>query len=261
VHAPDGRNGDMLDSGGLYRMLLDGGFTPDIWTPYELTRQGEGALDAYDVVFVSDCPALPESAYAVLAAYIEQGGEVLGSGQAPTRNLAAEPLDGPFTRLAVSSANPLSATHGAGRITWFSTPLGRAYWGKVTPTRVHGNTPAVLMEVPGGAPDAYTRQRLRTQWLDQVAHLDRPARLVAPTGDVHLAVHRHRESNRRIAFLVHKGAGRAVAATVAIAQGHAEPDVEVWLDFDRRVTLPVNDAGEVTLPSFAHSALIFMTGR
>ncbi|RLE27840.1 MAG: hypothetical protein DRJ61_17040, partial [Acidobacteria bacterium] len=87
-----GHKGDQLDSGGLYHLILDMGFIPDIITPYEISRQGSNLLKKYDLIFVSDCPVLDNKVNQLVIDYVKNGGVIIGSGRSPMKDLAGTGL-------------------------------------------------------------------------------------------------------------------------------------------------------------------------
>lgn len=240
-----GYKGDSLESGGLYRLVLDLGLVPDVWTPYELEKHGPRSLDDYDLVVVPDCPVLPPAVYGQLLSFVRRGGTVLGTGRTPLRDLAGNPC-----------ASGLAADQSE-RVVWFGEKLGRAYWGRVHRWNEAGNTPPVAMEVPDPERSEPRRRAMRKRMMDaiQAAGVAFPARIDVAPGNVHLAAYRHpeRPDEQRL-FLIHTGEGRCRDATVLLDKPGVE--AEAWLDFDRRVPVAAGEDGRLALPDFAHCCVV-----
>lgn len=93
---PGGQKGDMLDSMGWYKMTVQSGLCPDVYTPYELSRSTSESLRKHRVVIVPDCPFLPVAAARQLWRYVEGGGSLILGGRPPRHDETGRPLPRPF---------------------------------------------------------------------------------------------------------------------------------------------------------------------
>ncbi len=242
-----GFKGDMLDNGGLYRLLLDMGITPDIWTPYELEHQGAAALTAYEVVFVSDCPVLPAAVYDRLLAHVKAGGVIISSGRLPAHDLRGEPFGDAL------------ADHGG--VISLGKKIGREYWGRVRREQVYGNTPPVLVEAPDSQRTPLRRRALRSMAQDALnsSQTVLPLRLIENEGNAHVTPFYHAEEDAWLLFLVHHASGRCHHVDIQVAlDGRRFTHGRAWCDFDARHDLPVHDDGSLRVPDFAHSCLVYL---
>ncbi len=243
----DGYKGDMRDNGGLYRLLLDVGITPDIWTPYELEHKGVDALAPYEVVFVSDCPVLPEAVYDSLLAYVKAGGVIVSSGRLPAHDLCGAPFGD-------------ALSDNAGVIVLGET-IGRAYWGRVRREQVYGNTPPVLVEAPDPQRTPQRRRALRKVVLDALESSQTvlPLRLIENEGNAHVAPFYHGVEDAWLLFLVHHAPGRCHHVDIQLAlDGKRFTHARAWCDFDARHDLSVDDEDSLRVPDFAHSCLVYL---
>lgn len=239
-----GRKGDMLDNGGLYRLLLDAGVTPDIWTPYEIEQHKDTPLGRYDVVFLSDCPVLPREVFQQLESYVGSGGRLVSSGRLPEKDLQQQPF-----------AVDLSALDGVAAL---QDRVGRRYWGRVRREQVYGNTPPVLVEAPDPERTPEMRRDLRNRVLKMLEELSvlLPVRLLEDTGNVHVTPFYHPAEERWLLFLVHKGRGRHPRIEMQITLDRPVREAFAWRDFDTHETVPVKDAGVLSIPDFAHACIV-----
>ncbi len=249
-----GRKGDPHDAGGLYRLVLDLGITPDVWTPYEIGKRGADALKAYSVVFLSDCPVLPIDVNAALVEYVRGGGVVVMSGRTPARDMAGEPLT---TRLWDGETVEGKVALGEGVAVRLGESVGRQYWGKIEQVAVYGNTPPVPVEAadPARTPQNRRALRLRADRALRDAGVTLPVELSLDSGNVHASLHRDTDGGH-ILFLVHKGKGRIYDVPVRFNLGLKDTTVEMVGDFEQEHTVSVDSEGRATLPAFSHSALV-----
>jgi Beta-galactosidase len=239
-----GYKGDMIDNGGLYHLLLDAGFAPDILTPYELEHGPVRPLQDYDAVFVSDCPVLPETVHRQLAEYATGGGIIIGSGRAPRTDLHGRALAPGMSSMA--------------NVRWMKERLGRPYWGKLHRAQVYGNTPPVLVESPDPSRTPEARRALRKQVVDAAVEMGvpRPVAFAEDHGDVHVVPFQNGESGEWLLFLVHKGHGRCHHAELRIDVGGVFTRGEAWTDFEKTHTVEIAEDGTLRTPDFAHACLI-----
>lgn len=239
--------GDMIDSGGFYHLLQDGGITVDVWTPYELERAGADALEDYAVVFMSDCPELSRTVHERLCGFVADGGRIIGSGRLPSTDRLGRPLapnfDGPASVRTLGNA------------------AGRRYWGKLRRAKEYGNTPPVLVEAPDPERTPAMRRELRERLFGVIDELGvaLPLRVVNATGDAHVTLLHQPETDAWKAFLVHKAPGRCHHVDLKFSVPGAISGIEAWRDFDTR--LPGQDRGEGIwrTPDFAHACLLSLT--
>jgi hypothetical protein len=243
----DGFKGDMLDNGGLYHLILDMGLLPDLYTPYEVGKQGQNCLNNYNILFLPDCPVLPPEVNEAIVAYLDGGGVVVASGRLPEYDLGGDPL------------TPLLAerVHN-GKLLHFATKIGREYWGTVDRIREYGNTPPVLLEAPGCPPDPVARRVLRERVAKALDEASAPwsVRLSLDNGEVHVATYRRDADKAPLVFLVHKGPGRCVGLRITLGETLGDAPWEAWLDFDRTEPVKVDGEGAVAVPDFAHTCVL-----
>jgi glycosyl hydrolase family 42 (putative beta-galactosidase) len=239
-----GYKGDMIDNGGLYHLLLDAGFVPDILTPYELEHGAPKPLQDYDALFVSDCPVLPTAVHKQLADYAAGGGVIIGSGRSPAKDLHGRALTPALT--------------GMKSVRWIPERLGRTYWGRLHREQVYGNTPPVLVESPDPARTPEARRALRKRVVDAAADLGVP-RTVAfaeDHGDVHVVPFHNADTGEWLLFLVHKGPGRCHHANLRIDMDQPFTRGEAWTDFDKKHAVEIADNGTLRTPDFTHACII-----
>ena len=240
----NGYKGDMIDSGGLYRLLLDAGITVDIWTPYEIEHSDGDALYRYDALFVSDCPVLPRAVHDTLLQFVEQGGAIISSGRLPASDLHGASFD--------------AALEAHGRVINWEETLGRRYWGRLRRDQVYGNTPPVLVEAPDPERTPMLRRRLRekvTNALDDLA-IPRVVSLRENPGDVHVVPYRNDETGGMLLFLVHTGSGRCHHVDLLIDTEHSLNGATAWRDFDDHAPCVLIDDGVLRTPDFAHACIV-----
>jgi hypothetical protein len=239
-----GYKGDMIDSGGLYHLLLDTGFTVDVWTPYEIENTGGNPLGKYDALFLSDCPVLPRAVYEKLTAFMDAGGALISSGRLPEKDLRGIPFD---VKLA-----------GKARVASLEEPIGRRYWGKLKREQVYGNTPPVLVEAPDPERTPELRRQLRQQVTDAVAQLEvsSPVAFAEDTGTVHVVPFRNESTGATLLFLVHKGEGRCHHVDLGLDATLPVAAAEAWCDFDSRRPCTLLEDNIVRTPDFAHACII-----
>jgi hypothetical protein len=128
---PNGRKGDNLDCFGLYHLVLDSGFMPDVLTTYELSKSTDDMLSKYKVVFLPDCPVLTQENSERLKIFIENGGIVVSSGSLPKYDLAYEKLSTPWVDEKKQGRFDLYAEYafGQGKVVNFYEKVGRSYMG------------------------------------------------------------------------------------------------------------------------------------
>ena len=93
---PGGQKADMLDAMGWYKLLVQSGVCPDVYTPYELAQWADNPLQGYRVAFVPDCPSLPADAAARLWDYAQRGGTLVLGGRPPHRDETGVPMPRPL---------------------------------------------------------------------------------------------------------------------------------------------------------------------
>lgn len=244
----DGMKGDMVDSGGLYHLLLDSGFTPDVWTPYELERAAPDALGGYRVLFMSDCPVLPDAAHGALLRFARSGGKIISSGRLPEKNLRGLPLT--------------PQLEGMEGVLSMGEKAGRRYWGRLRREQVYGNTPPVLVEAPDPERTPELRRSLRDRLISSVtlSGAPRPVAVGPENGDTHVTPFHNPETGGWLLFLVHKGKGRRHHADLRLDLGRQFSGAEAWCDFDARHRVAVDADGALRSPDFAHVCIIRLEG-
>lgn len=272
-----GYKGDPLDAGGLYHLILDMGFTPDVLTPYELVKNGEDVLSGYDVVFMADCPVLDTVANGRLVDFVKAGGTVIGSGRAPSMDFADAPLANPlipaaqafdpmtypgYTEAARASEAPRIAELGKGQVAWIDMNIGRAYWGKVRRWHEAGNTPPVFMRLDHSDSQEALRRHLRrtVSALVDGADLKAEGRLAPDYGKINMAVWQKGEAEKpeSIFFLIHTGKGMAADQELTLDAEFAGRTAEAWIDFDERQEVAIGEDCMMLIPDFTHSLMIFI---
>jgi hypothetical protein len=239
-----GYKGDMLDNGGLYHLVLDLGLTPDVYTPYEAARRGARCFEAYDVLFLPDCPVLAPEAHAALAQFVQRGGVLVASGRLPRTDLAGKPL--------------ADITAPQDRLVRLEPKAGRNYWGPVNRVRKFGNTPPVFLATDRSEEHGLRQRHAREalwQSLDK-AGVQFPARLDPSSGNVHMAVYRHPDTGERLFFLVHKGPGRVPNRTVTLQLAAGWLPAELLVDLERKALPEGAPESALRLPDFAHTLLV-----
>lgn len=101
---PGGQKADMLDAMGWYKLIVQTGQCPDVFTPYELMRPGTDTLSRHRILFVPDCPILPATAADRLWKYVESGGQIVFGGRPPCVDETSMPLPRPFLPPGVKPA-------------------------------------------------------------------------------------------------------------------------------------------------------------
>lgn len=256
----DGYKGDMLDGGGLYHLVLDMGLTPDIWTPYEIEKLGGDRLLDYRTLFISDCPVLPVEVNQALIDFVEGGGTIIGSGQWPSIDRKKNPLPQLLVdeQAAVDGGEIVSVALGEGKVFWQRAKVGRDYWGKVRRIRIYGNTPSVTIEQPDSERTPEGRRKVRQQierLLDE-SNSSRPIRVGLDHGTIHAATWRDDTNGFSKIFLVNRTGGRLYQPKLVLDPTLFHSGAEVWIDMERRRNVTAGPDGAVTLPSFAHSAIV-----
>ncbi len=243
----DGYKGDMIDNGGLYHLLLDAGFTVDIWTPYEIENSEGNPLEQYDALFLSDCPVLPRAVHAKLEQFVERGGALISSGRLPEKDLRGNAFDAPLSDRE--------------RVAALGDTIGRRYWGRVRREQVYGNTPPVLVEAPDPNRTSALRQTLRKKVTDAVINLGvhRPVVLPENNGDVHVVPFLSEEDGAILLFLVHKGSGRCHHVDMRFALEQPVVKADAWRDFDSHASCMVLDDNMIRVPDFSHTCLVYLT--
>jgi hypothetical protein len=273
---PYGYKGDPLDAGGLYHLILDMGFTPDVLTPYELEKGDKGILDGYDVVFMSDCPVLDPVANGRLVDFARKGGTVIGSGRTPSRDFSDTPLAEPllpardnftpmtypgYTDAARATLSPRLAELGKGRVAWIDMNIGRAYWGKVRRWHEAGNTPPVFMRLDYSADQTALRRHLRQTVSGVVDEggLSAEGRLDPLFGKINMAIWEKGEDQdaETIFFMIHTGTGMCADQELTFDETFTGRTVQAWIDFDERKDIKVGDDGKIIIPDFTHSLMLF----
>jgi len=261
---PDGYKGDMLDAGGLYRLVLDMGLTPDIWTPYEIEKLGSGRLSKYRVAFLSDCPVLPEEVNASLVAFVRGGGTLVGSGRPPAHDMRGQPLKELLVPpQAQAEEETIRRPLGAGKVVWQTQRIGRDYIGSVRRVRVYGNTPAVFVEQPDPRRTP-TSQWLARRELDRLldeAEVYRPVRIDLSHGTIHVASWQNDANGDWQLFLVNRSGGRVYDPVLRLDTDLFGREASVLVDMERTREISAEEDGVLKLPSFAHSAIVTVPAR
>ena len=239
-----GCKGDMIDSGGLYHLLLDAGFTVDVWTPYEIEYTAGNPLEKYDALFLSDCPVLPRAVYEKLTAFVDAGGALISSGRLPEKDLRGMSFN---EKLA-----------GKEHVVSFEEPIGRHYWGKLKRAQVYGNTPPVLVEMPDPERTPELRSRLRQRVIDAVAQLavSRSVAFAEDTGAVHVVPFRDESTGATLLFLVHKGEQVSSCRFYGLDATLPTTAAEAWCDYDSRHPCTPLEDNILRTPDFAHACII-----
>jgi hypothetical protein len=272
----NGRKSDLFDSAGLYHLILDIGLMPDIWTPYEIAKQGQDCLKKYKLLFIPDCPILDNAANQALITFIRNGGVVIGTGRYPQKDFAGNLLNeiipaasGTECVSATDITKAISehkvATLGRGRIYWIHGKLGRTYWGKVKRWREAGNTPSVFMQTDISNDSESLRKYIRCSMdkLIDLSGIHRVAKFDVASGNIHLAVYKKKKSdstNNLLLFLVNKGRGRTEDISMTMNSSLSAKTGDVLIDFDRKVPVSADANGLFTIPGFAHSCILLCEG-
>lgn len=263
-----GFKGDQLDSGGLYHLILDMGFIPDIITPYEISKQGSDLLNKYDVVFISDCPVLDNQVNQIVLDYVKGGGAVIGSGRPPMKDLAGLKLKDnllaeyhPAKNMdAIKAAsNPTIQKLGEGKVYWMENRIGHAYWGETRRFGKHGDTVPLFVRTDYSAEAKSLRRYLRrtVSSLVDSTGFKSPARIDASDGTIHLAVYQKLENTSDfLLFLVNTGEGRSMSISVQLDPSVQANECVAWVDFDKKVPIRVDAKGILEVPDFTHSCVI-----
>lgn len=265
-----GHKGDQLDSGGLYHLILDTGFIPDIITPYEISRQGSNLLKKYDLIFVSDCPVLDNKVNQLVIDYVKNGGVIIGSGRSPMKDLAGSKLK---TNLLIekklpdnvgiikAASNPSIKTIGDGKVYWMNDMIGKAYWGETRRWAKHGDTVPLFVRTDYSNEAKLLRRYLRRTLSDLIdsAGIKSPARVDASDGAIHLAVYRKPEkSDELLLFLVHTEPGRSESIPIRMDSSVKSKKGIAWIDFEKKIPVTINAEGILQVPDFAHSCVIIL---
>lgn len=239
-----GRKGDMIDNGGLYHLLLDAGFTVDVWTPYEIENNESNPLENYDAIFMSDCPVLPRAVYEKLLSFVDAGGALISSGRLPEKDLRGQPFK---EELA-----------GKERVASLEESVGLRYWGKLKREQVYGNTPPVLVEAPDPKRTPELRRQLRQKVTGAVAELNvpRPVAFAEDTDTVHVVPFRNEDTGAMLLFLVHKGEGRCHHVNLQIDASIPFATAEAWCDFDSIHPCTMLEDNILRTPDFAHACIV-----
>ncbi|MCK5862482.1 MAG: beta-galactosidase, partial [Candidatus Hydrogenedentes bacterium] len=239
-----GHKGDMIDSGGLYHLLLDTGFTVDVWTPYEIENHDGAPLEHYDVLFMSDCPVLPRPVYKKLLHFVDAGGALISSGRLPKKDLRGKSFE---ENLAAKK-----------RVVSLNETIGRRYWGKLKRAQVYGNTPPVLVEIPDLARTPELRRSLRKKITDALVDMNvsRTVSLVENTGNVHVVPFHNKDTGDRLLFLIHKKAGRCHHVDLHIENTALLSSAQAWCDFDSYQSCDLFEEGTLRTPDFAHVCIV-----
>jgi hypothetical protein len=266
-----GRKSDLLDSAGLYSLVLEEGIIPDIWTPYEISKRTSEFRGKYDLLFVPDCPVLDSQVNRVLLDFVKNGGTVIGSGMSPQIDLAGYPLENTLSprptgalsasEIIKSVADAKTSTLGKGKVIWINEKLGRSYMGPARRWRVNGNTPPPFMRLDY-SPDAQSLRRYLRRALNSMisqAGISLPARIDVSSGTINMGVYKPvnpAKSNDLKIFLLHTGYGRSESISLQMDPAIMAKRGQAWIDFDRSVPVEIDSSGVLKVPDFAHSSII-----
>ncbi len=263
IAMPTGYGGDLINRGGWYHLLLDAGYIPDVYTPYELEHHGAACLDDYDLVIVPDTYMLSRKAYAALEAVAARGGHILADGAPPAVDLQGEPLGDTMPDVSPKALRNMvrdlpTIVEQAQADSWEGHLFGRAYWGPVRRWRVHGNTPPPFMQIEVDETTQRLRVELRRRVNERIGQYlgAEHFRLLTTDDRAHMAVWTNPEDPADVLLaFVHLGEGKAQQQRVQLPEGLTPDRVTAWIDFDREYEATIED-GVLTVPPFAHMCLV-----
>ncbi|AQQ71472.1 hypothetical protein SMSP2_01846 [Limihaloglobus sulfuriphilus] len=258
-----GYKSDWVDMAGAYHLVLDSGYLPDVFTPYELEKTGFELIRDYKVIFMPDCPVLGEKANNLLCQFVSSGGHIIGSGRVPRENLTYEKLeqllinpDKSFENVISSLEQPYSIKAGNGRVTWINSMLGEKYMGPVRRWTEAGNTPPPLMRLDNSR-DAKSLRRAIRLGLKKVVDETQPgfaAELISSKNTVHFACYQNPSS--QLLFLLNQHEGRTRDVKVASDYINENTKAEIWLDFDQKIAVESSEKGVIEIPSFSDVCIV-----
>ena len=263
----DGRKGDNLDCAGLYHLMLDSGYMPDVVTVYEIEKLGASILDKYDCLFISDCPVLKEEVSVILKDFVHKGGTLVSSGALPQFDFKYNKLsntiakkDIPLVKYTdnlkdIASANVYD--YGKGKVVNFRHKIGRKYWGRVRRWREAGNTPQVYMRLDNSQEAVIKRDYLRNEFVKNIAEsgFSLDTYIVNPSGDVHLACYYSDVDDAKL-FLVNRGSRQRETVIKLPSSLSVGKKINAVVDFDKNYDISLDKDNQIVIPSFNHSIII-----
>jgi hypothetical protein len=252
----NGRKGDNLDNFGLYHLVLDTGYMPDVITTYELEKGIIDSLSKYRVIFLPDCPVISPENNKTLIEYVQNGGTIISSGQLPEYDLAYKKLENGFSSKFKISKNGIELV-GKGKVVNINDKIGRSYMGKVRRWREAGNTPQVYMRLDRSRKEKIRRDFVRNKFYERVKSTGFTPDVIIPSQkhSVHIATYKNEKTESDKVMFVNKGKRVKSLEVILSNRFSSRNKANAFVDFDKSYPVEINE-GVLRLPPFTTSIIL-----